>query len=82
MLLGVVLVVVEDESVMAQKTIAAHRNQLVGGYRCTVIDERVVADRDAGAPPGNELDWYDRAGQADAIAKHHFTFTRDVDFAV
>jgi len=42
----------------------------------------VVADRDAGAPPGNELDWYDRAGQTDALAKHHFTFTRDVDFAV
>ena len=82
MLLAVVLVVVKDESVMAQKTVAAHRYQLAGGYRCTVIDEPVVADRDAGAPPENELDWYDRVGQTDALAKRHFTFTRDVDFAI
>jgi hypothetical protein len=69
MLHKVMLVVVEDEGIVTEKTVASNDNQFVRGNRRSVVDEGVVSNRNASAFVSHELDRHDVANQGDAVAK-------------
>src|SRR5215208_4374136 len=64
---NIVIVVVVDDRILADQTIASDRYQFVRRDGDTVVDRRVVADGDLAARPGDKLDRHRCAADANAL---------------
>jgi hypothetical protein len=81
-LFNAMLVPVNDKQVMTQQTVAPNFYVLACRNRCTIVNERMVSDRDTRTTVSDEFDRDDGPDQANAIPKFEISVNPQTNAAI